>query len=75
MVDSTGLIVIQYYKEFNLMIYDPAKDRSEEFGWKKLCNEHVPTEQEQDFWAMRLTAASLLVVLLGDWHGIFYSSY
>ena len=52
------------------MIYDPAKDRSEEFG----C-EHVPTEQEQDFWAMRLTAASLLVVLLGDWHGIFYSSY
>ena len=30
--------------------YDPQLDRSEEFGWKKVCDEHVPTEQEQLFW-------------------------
>ncbi len=32
------------------MNYDPTKDRSEEFGWKKLGDEHVPTDEEQDFW-------------------------
>jgi hypothetical protein len=30
--------------------YDPAKDRSEEAGWKKWCDEHVPTDEEQDRW-------------------------
>jgi hypothetical protein len=31
--------------------YDPKLDRSEEFGWKKVCDEHVPTEEEQDLWS------------------------
>jgi hypothetical protein len=30
--------------------YDPQLDRSEEMGWKKYCDELVPTEQEQEFW-------------------------
>jgi hypothetical protein len=30
--------------------YDPGKDRSEEYGWKKVCDEHQPTEEEQKFW-------------------------
>ena len=30
--------------------YDESKDRSEEFGWKKYCDEQVPTEEEQVFW-------------------------
>lgn len=38
--------VYQQYVE-----YDPDKDRSEEFGWKKVKDEYVPTEQEQDAWA------------------------
>ena len=31
--------------------YDSDRDRSEEFGWSKVCNERVPTEQEQSAWA------------------------
>ncbi len=38
--------VYQQYVE-----YDPDKDRSEEFGWKKIQDETQPTEQEQDAWA------------------------
>jgi hypothetical protein len=30
--------------------YDPKLDRSEEAGWKKYCDEAVPTEAEQKFW-------------------------
>ena len=30
--------------------YDPKLDRSEECGWRKVCDERVPTEQEQIFW-------------------------
>jgi hypothetical protein len=30
--------------------YDESKDRSEKFGWKKVCDEQVPTEEEQVFW-------------------------
>jgi hypothetical protein len=30
--------------------YDSSKDRSEEFGWKKVYDEHVPTDEEQRFW-------------------------
>jgi hypothetical protein len=30
--------------------YDPRLDRSKEFGWKKVCDESVPTEEEQEFW-------------------------
>ena len=31
--------------------YDSDKDRSEDMGWKKICDEHVPTAAEQDAWA------------------------
>jgi hypothetical protein len=31
--------------------YDPLKDRSEECGWKKVCDETPPTEAEQQAWA------------------------
>jgi hypothetical protein len=33
-----------------MLHYDPKLDRSEEFGWKKVCDEHVPTAAEQEFW-------------------------
>jgi hypothetical protein len=32
------------------MHYNPDKDRSKEFGWKKVCDEHIPTEEEQRYW-------------------------
>ena len=32
------------------MYYDPDKDRSEEFGWKKWCEEQKATEEEQNRW-------------------------
>jgi len=32
------------------MYYDETKDQSEKFGWKKVCNEYAPTEQEQTYW-------------------------
>ena len=31
--------------------YNEEQDRSEEFGWRKVCDEHVPTEEEQQAWA------------------------
>jgi hypothetical protein len=33
-----------------MVYYDPKLDRSEEFGWKKVCDEAVPTAEEQKFW-------------------------
>ena len=30
--------------------YDPDKDQSEKYGWKKVRDERVPTEEEQDRW-------------------------
>jgi len=46
--------------------YDSSKDRSEEFGWKKVCDEHVPTEEEQRFWSnvIIVFAASLIGITL-----------
>lgn len=41
--------------------YDPKKDRSEEFGWKKVCDEHLPTEQEQQFWGNVTLAVGLFL--------------
>jgi hypothetical protein len=41
--------------------YDPKLDRSEEFGWKKVCDEAVPTEAEQKFWG-RITVVFAVVV-------------
>jgi hypothetical protein len=74
MVDLAKLVVIQYYKEFDLMIYNPAKDRSKEFGWKNVCDEHVPTEKEQDFWgALSIIVVLILsaITLIGERYGIF----
>lgn len=31
--------------------YDSERDRSEEFGWKKIKDETVPSEAEQQVWA------------------------
>jgi hypothetical protein len=46
--------------------YDSSKDRSEEFGWKKVCDEHVPTEEEQRFWSnvIIVFAVSLIGITL-----------
>ena len=44
--------------------YDATKDRSEEFGWKKNCDEYRPTEEEQDRWAkITLIFAGVLVII------------
>jgi hypothetical protein len=50
--------------------YDPLKDRSEESGWRKVCDEHVPTDEEQDRWGkitfvvtVCLAAWSLLILI------------
>jgi hypothetical protein len=42
--------------------YDPQKDRSEEFGWKKVCDEHQPTEAEQHRWGMIIIVFSAFLV-------------
>jgi hypothetical protein len=44
--------------------YDPSKDRSEEFGWKKFCDETKPTEEEQDRWGKVLVAFALILTSL-----------
>jgi len=41
--------------------YNPKLDRSEEFGWKKVCDEHIPTAAEQKFWG-RVTVVFAVVV-------------
>lgn len=46
------------------MNYDSANDRSEEFGWKKVCDEHVPTEQEQLFWSKIWAATAVALIAL-----------
>lgn len=47
-----------------MVIYDPSKDRSEEYGWKKACDEHVPTEQEQQLWGNITILFGLSLALL-----------
>ena len=44
--------------------YDPDKDQSERFGWKKWCDESIPTEQEQDQWAKIALGMALIVGLI-----------
>jgi hypothetical protein len=44
--------------------YDPKLDRSEEAGWKKYCDEAVPTEQEQEFWARVMIVYTLATVIM-----------
>jgi hypothetical protein len=36
--------------------YNPDKDRSEQCGWRKVCDEKSPTDSEQNFWGV-VTAA------------------
>lgn len=47
------------------MYYDPEKDRSEEFGWKKVQDETHPTEQEQDRWAAISVAVVVSLAVTG----------
>ena len=49
--------------------YDPLKDRSEESGWRKVCDEHVPTDEEQDRWG-KITIA--VTVCLAAWSLLFH---
>jgi hypothetical protein len=49
--------------------YDPLKDRSEEFGWRKVCDEHVPTDEEQDRWG-KITF--VVAVCLAVWTLLFH---
>jgi hypothetical protein len=44
------------------LYYDESKDRSQEFGWKKCCDEQGPTEQEQIFWG---NVSIIFVLVLG----------
>ena len=46
------------------MYYNPDNDQSEKFGWKKVCDEHVPTEQEQKYWAKVWAVASVALIAL-----------
>ena len=46
------------------MYYDETKDQSERFGWKKVCDEHVPTEDEQIFWGNVMIAFAVVMVLI-----------
>ena len=50
--------VIQVH--YTWVLYDPELDHSEHYGWKRTCDEHVPTEQEQDRWGRW----SLLVIAI-----------
>jgi hypothetical protein len=44
--------------------YDPKLDRSEEAGWKKYCDEAVPTEAEQEFWARVMIVYTLATIIM-----------
>ena len=44
--------------------YDPLKDRSEQSGWCRVCDETPPTEQQQQYWG-RITIA--VTVCLAAW--------
>jgi hypothetical protein len=44
--------------------YDPKLDRSEEMGWSKVCDEAVPTEQEQAVWGQVTVIATVFFAAL-----------
>jgi hypothetical protein len=46
------------------MVYNPKLDRSEQAGWKKYCDETVPTEQEQQFWGHITVVVAVVVAAL-----------
>lgn len=45
--------------------YDPTKDQSEKYGWKKYCDEHQPTKEEQDRWSKIMLLFSGLLIIIG----------
>ena len=51
-----------------MVYYNEAQDQSEKFGWKKVCDEHVPNEAEQRFWGnvigLFALATSIVAVFL-----------
>jgi hypothetical protein len=47
-----------------MLIYNSTKDRSEEAGWKKVCDEHVPTEEEQNRWSNIVIVFTLLISVI-----------
>jgi hypothetical protein len=57
-------------KETTMIFYNPDKDRSEEFGWKKLRDEYSPTEREQDLWGLITIIFSLIMITIGGLYGI-----
>jgi hypothetical protein len=44
--------------------YNPDLDRSEDFGWKKYSDETVPTEAEQQAWALVMISCPLASLVL-----------
>jgi hypothetical protein len=48
-----------------MVYYNPKLDRSEEMGWRKVCDEPVPTAAEQKFWGnVMIGYAAFTVVML-----------
>ena len=45
----------------NQVYYNPDQDRSEQSGWTKLCDESVPTDDEQNLWAGITIMTNLLL--------------
>jgi hypothetical protein len=51
--------------------YDPDKDQSEKYGWKKICEEHIPTEENERWGRIMLLSVGALILiafLLGAWN-------
>lgn len=44
--------------------YDPEQDQSQQHGWLKFCDEHQPTESEQDRWGRIMIAITLIMSLI-----------
>ena len=56
------------------MHYDLNKDRSEEFDYKKITEEYIPTEEEQNLWSKITIIFSVVFVaiaFIGRQYGIF----
>jgi hypothetical protein len=47
-----------------MIYYNPDLDLSEEAGWKKYSDETVPTEAEQQFWALVIISCPLVSLVL-----------
>jgi hypothetical protein len=56
-----------------MVYYNTSKDRSEEFGWKKVCDEHIPSKEEQtkgSILILSFTVGIILISILGGSYGI-----